>query len=350
VLAFANLLRLGIVAVLATLVGYGVPDLVFYVVVVLCLSVNRFVLAGLSASLPHTVSAEDLVTANALTPTMGAVSALTGALLGTAIRGVTGDVIVLVTAALVYGAAGCLALRIPRLLLGPDFDPDRPAVREAARHVVVGLVEGLRHLGERRAAAYALVTIASNRFWLGLATVCGFLVYRNHFHSPDEADEALADLSVMLGISAVGFVLAAVLTPWVVERISQRTWIIGLLAVSSIVQVFPFALYTQPALWVSGFFLGLATQGIKICVDTIVQTGVDDAYRGRVFSIYDVLFNLAFVGAAAAAAAFVPDDGRSYAVVAAMSLGYAGTAWWYARVSVAPDADRITAADSGKER
>ena len=34
--------------------------------------------------------------------------------------------------------------------------------------------------------------------------------------------------------------------------------------------------------------LGLASQGIKICVDTFVQTGVDDAFRGRVFSLYDV--------------------------------------------------------------
>jgi MFS family permease len=330
VLAFANLARLGIVAALAVLVGYGVPDFVFYVVVVASLSVNRFVLAGLSASLPHTVDREDLVTANALTPTLGAIAALVGGLLGTVLRSVANDVLVLAVAATAYGVAGLLALRMPRLLLGPDFDPDRPAVREAVRNVVVGLVEGVRHLAGHRAAAYALLTIAASRFLLGLTTVCGFLLFRNYFNAGD-ADAALRDISVMIGVSAIGFVLAAVLTPVVVERIPQRSWILWLLGVSTVAQVFPFVLYSEPALWVAGFFLGLAAQGIKICVDTLVQLGVDDAFRGRVFSIYDVLFNLAFVGAAALAAAVVPDDGRSYVVAVATAATYAVIGGVYAR-------------------
>ncbi len=330
VLAFANLGRLGVVLVLAVLVAYGVPDPVFYAVVVLCLSVNRFVLAGLSASLPHTVDADDLVTANALTPTLGAIAALTGALLGTLVRSYTADAVVLVVAAVAYGAAGLLALRIPRQLLGPDFDPARPAVREAVRNVAAGLADGVRHLAERRQAAYALLVVTSSRFWLGLTTVCGFLVFRNHFHAASETDAALRDISVMLGVSALGFVLAAVVTPAVVERVLPQTWVLLLLGTSTVAQVFPFALYEKPALWVSGFFLGLAAQGIKICVDTMVQLGVDDAFRGRVFSIYDVLFNLAFIGAAATAAAVVPDDGISYPVVGVTAVGYLVTALTYA--------------------
>ena len=78
VLAFANLVRSGVVLGLAALVAAGVPDLVFYVVVVGCLSLNRFILAGLSAALPHTVLDEDLVTANALTPTLGSIAAEEG--------------------------------------------------------------------------------------------------------------------------------------------------------------------------------------------------------------------------------------------------------------------------------
>ncbi len=52
-------------------------------------------------------------------------------------------------------------------------------------------------------------------------------------------------------------------------------------------------------------------------VDTLVQTHVDDAFRGRVFALYDVIFNVAFVAAAAAGAVVLPDDGKSYAVLAA---------------------------------
>ncbi len=45
--------------------------------------------------------------------------------------------------------------------------------------------------------------------------------------------------------------------------------------------------------------LGLAAQGTKIAVDTIVQRDTDDEFRGRAFAFYDVLYNAAFVGAAA---------------------------------------------------
>ena len=85
-------------------------------------------------------------------------------------------------------------------------------------------------------------------------------------------------------------------------------------------------------LYVGAFVLGVAAQGSKICVDTIVQTSVDDAYRGRVFSFYDVIFNIAFVAAAAFGAAVAAQRRqlarRSYAVIAA---GYAVTAVAYAR-------------------
>jgi predicted MFS family arabinose efflux permease len=134
-------------------------------------------------------------------------------------------------------------------------------------------------------------------------------------------------------VSGVGFVAAAFHTPLVTERVPQRTWELGLLAAAALTQVLPGALYTRPALLVAAFFLGLASQGIKIVVDTLVQTHVEDAYRGRVFSLYDVIFNVAFVAAAAVGAVVLPVDGKSYAVLGAISLGYALTAAWYARVT-----------------
>ena len=129
VLVLANLVRVAIALVLAGVVAAGLPDPVFYGVVLLCLSVNRFLLAGLSASLPHTVAPDDLLTANALTPTAGTLAFLVGLGTGGLVRVVTGagDVAVLVTAALLYGVAGLLALRIPRDLLGPDPGAGRPA-------------------------------------------------------------------------------------------------------------------------------------------------------------------------------------------------------------------------------
>ena len=49
-----------------------------YAVVLVCVSVNRFLLAALSAGLPHVVAPRSLVTANAVTPTLGTAAALVG--------------------------------------------------------------------------------------------------------------------------------------------------------------------------------------------------------------------------------------------------------------------------------
>ena len=63
----------------------------------------------------------------------------------------------------------------------------------------------------------------------------------------------------------------------------------------------------------------------------MIQSTVDDSFRGRIFSLYDVLFNMAFVGAAAVAALMLPPDGRSAALVITVSLIYAAVAAFMTR-------------------
>ena len=340
VLAWSNFVRVALVAVLAVAVSANLRGPELFGLILACLSVNRFLLAGLSAALPHVVSEADLITANALTPTAGTLGFLVGLAVGTGARAgweavdVDSDVGVLLTAAVLFGVAGALALRIPRDMLGPDLDPRRPAMRDAFAVVARGLVEGLRHLGQRRPAAYGLAAIGAHRFFYGVSTVSLILLYRNYFHHPDEVDAAFNELSVAVLVSGIGFVAAAILTPIVTERITRRAWVLGLLATAAFTQIVPGAFYTEPALLVAAFFLGLASQGIKIVVDTLVQTHVDDVFRGRVFSLYDVIFNVAFVAAAAVGAVVLPNSGKSYVVLGAIAVGYALTAVWYARVSV----------------
>ena len=336
ILAVSNFVRVALVLVLAAGVAADLGGPLLFGLILACLSVNRFLLAGLSAALPHVVDHEDLVMANAVTPTSGTLAAILGLGVASVSRvawdrlGLDSDVAVLVMAALLYAAAGALALRIPRDLLGPDYDPTRPAVREAARHVARGLVEGLRHLADRRTAAYGLATIGAHRFFFGLSTVMLILLYRGYFHDPSEPDAAFSGLAVAVVVSGAGFVTAAFVTPFVTERVSLRLWVLSLLAAAAFTQVVPGALFTEPALLVSSYFLGLASQGIKICVDTLVQDSVDDAFRGRVFSLYDVIFNVAFVAAAAVAAVVLPDDGKSYVVLGVVASGYLLTGVGYA--------------------
>src|SRR5699024_11718877 len=74
-----------------------------------------------------------------------------------------------------------------------------------------------------------------------------------------------------------------------------------------------------------------AEDGIRFRNVTGVQTcALPILFRGRVFSVHDVLFNVTFVLGAAIAATFVPPSGVSVPVLCAMVLVYAtlAAAWW----------------------
>ncbi len=78
VLLRATVVRAGLVAVVAVLILGGVEGTAFYAAGLAVFSVNRFVLAALSAGLPHTTDEPSLVPANALSTTAGGVSTVVG--------------------------------------------------------------------------------------------------------------------------------------------------------------------------------------------------------------------------------------------------------------------------------
>jgi ABC-type iron transport system FetAB permease component len=99
---------------------------------------------------------------------------------------------------------------------------------------------------------------------------------------------------------------------------------------SSAIFVLVLGLPFRPGLVVAlGLLLGFTAQAVKISVDTIVQHYIVDAFRGRVFALYDMLFNIALVVAAVLTAAVLPQDGHSPAAVVVVAVGWAATAVGY---------------------
>jgi hypothetical protein len=68
---------------------------------------------------------------------------------------------------------------------------------------------------------------------------------------------------------------------------------------------------------------------VAICATTILQEEVGDAYRGRVFAFYDMMFNVTFVIGAALSAAFMPVNGHSPVIVGVVAAGFAVAAAGY---------------------
>jgi MFS-type transporter involved in bile tolerance (Atg22 family) len=79
--------------------------------------------------------------------------------------------------------------------------------------------------------------------------------------------------------------------------------------------------------------LGFVAQGVKICVDTLLQQSIEDDYRGRVFSFYDTLFNVTFVSAAVATSVLLPDTGYSPVSIVILGVVYALAGLGYLRVA-----------------
>lgn len=334
VLLVANLVRATMVGATAVLVASGVVGPLLYLVVLACLSVNRFFLSGLSASLPHVVPRDQLVMANAVTPTLGTTAVVLGGATGYGLRSLLGpgdgsDAVVLVLAALAYlGSAGVVSL-LARDLLGPDGERDSTPVRAQVRSVVTGMRAGVRHVRERRPALYALMLVGAHRVGYGLLTIAAVLLCRSYLSDPQDVDAGLSLVALVFGATGVGFGAGAVLTPWAVARVGIGAWVVGCLLGAAALQVVLLVSVGVPALVVTAFLLGLTAQGIKVSVDSIVQTSVDDAYRGRVFSFYDVVFNAAFVLAALIAVVVIPADGYSRGLYAGVAVLYLAAAAAY---------------------
>ncbi|MET9799046.1 MFS transporter [Nocardiopsis alba] len=331
VLFLSSLIKAALATVTALLIAHGEGP-AFFIAALLVLSVNRFLLSGLSAGLPYVVSRDRLMMANAVTPTCGTVASSLGTGVGLAIGMIGGERalgtgMILFVAALGFVGAALVSLTLRYRELGPHLDEEPEEVRAALRNVVVGMTSGVRHVWERVPARVGLLTIGGHRVLFGISTLITLLLYNNTFTGGGVA--GMAGFSVAAGLLALGFFLGAVATPSATSRIGENAWIASLLFAAG-TALLVFGLPFSPALFpVAAFVLGFVSQGVKVTVDTLVQRHVDDAFRGRVFSVYDVLFNATFVLGAALAAALIPPSGTSVPVVAAMVIAFLlmGAAW-----------------------
>lgn len=330
VLVVGNAVRVLITGTMAALMlTQGVTPAI-YVLGLAALSVNRFLLAGLSAGLPRVVQGDLLLTANALTPTLGAGAAFLGGglsfVLGFAMpAGRIQDATALACACVVMGCAALLGLRMSRTLLGP-LHPADGSIRNDLAMVVHGLVDGARYLAARRTPGQALLVMALHRFLYGVVFIAAILMSRNLLAQPGDRTAGLATFAMVIGATGVGGGLAILLTAVLARRMAPQSWIAVMLLVAGVSQLILVPEPELAAVVTAAALLGLAAQGAKIAVDTIVQRDSEDAYRGRAFAFYDVLYNAAFVGAAALAAFLVPDAGWSPGLFVALSLGYMATA------------------------
>ncbi|TWH24715.1 hypothetical protein L618_000100001690 [Rhodococcus rhodochrous J45] len=322
VLVWANLLRGVFIAAAAAVLLLGGPQTPLMLLALAAVGVSRFVLAGVSASLPHVVAQSWLVPVNSVLATVGSGVSAVGAATAVATIGFVGAGDTGSGTAVLLGVSGSLvgavaAAGFAANALGPEGIRPRAVIRT----VLSGLRTGAGAVLEAPGVTIAILGIGAHRIVFGIDTLIMVLVLR-----ADENDSDLlggfSGFGVAVACTAAGMLLAAVLAPILIPRLGRpRTVTVGLIAAATVQFAFVTTVSAGPLL-VAAFLLGLAGQTIKLTGDAAMQIDIDDARRGRVFALQDTVFNIAFLGAIVVAAFVIDPDGRTPELAVAGGVVY----------------------------
>jgi MFS family permease len=311
VLVGANVGRLILIVGIGTILALRAGDMPLLIAALFANGLARFVASGLSASLPHVVPREQVVTMNSVATAAGAAAAFVGAnfmlvprfLVGAGDRGASA---VIFLTAIPVGLALVLSLRFGARVLGPD-DTKRAIHGSVVYAVITGWLHGARTVAQRPTVAATLSGLAAHRMVVGINSLV-MLVLVHHLPASDGGGLGIA--LVFFAASGLGAFLSNLLTPSAVRRWGRYATANGALVVAAIVQI-PGAGLRIPVMVVCGFLLGVAGQMVKLCADSAMQMDVDDALRGHVFAVQDALFWVAFIVSITVTATAIPDDGRA---------------------------------------
>jgi MFS family permease len=324
---FSNLVRSGTLLVVAFLIFNGYTGVEITVVVLIAFGVNRLILAGLSAGIPLMTTPKDLISANALAVTGGSVWVVLGGGIGLGIRQLldassnadSADAIIILVGSLGYLMAALFASLLAKDEIGP-----RPheIVKGSFTQGLIEMREGFQFLRNHADAARGITAIAIHRGGLTALTLAALLLERNTFNDPADSEAGLAGLSLTLTIAAVGFVIGALIAPIGVRKVGRHRWMRLSISAASLSALLLVIDRTPVLLAATAFFTALCGQSLKVTNDALVQSKIDDFYRGRVFAVYDVVVNFAIVSGALFAAWILPLSGDSWLLPLIISIAW----------------------------
>jgi len=325
---FANITRSVTLLIIALLMYNNYTGVEITVFVLIAFGVNRLILAGLSAGIPLMTTPQSLISANAIAVTGGSVWVVLGGGIGLGIRKLLdssasadrADAIIILV-----GACGFLAAALLAGLLKKDEIGPRPheIVRGGFTQGLREMRDGFKFLEVHADAARGIAAVAIHRGGLTAFTLTALLLERNTFNDPADSEAGLAGLSLTLSIAAIGFVIGAISAPYGVRKVGRHRWMRLSISAASISALFLVIDRTPVLLAITAFFTALCGQSVKVTNDALVQSKIDDVFRGRVFAVYDVLVNGAIVSGALIAAWILPISGDTWILPLLISAAWA---------------------------
>lgn len=280
----------------------------FFAGALIVLSVNRFFLATAQAVVPSLVPGEDLLIANSMATVGGTVALLTGVFVGGRVADAYGDGGIVLASGALWLAASLVASRI-RSDLTPEAVPEDPELlRHAVRRVLAEFRDGVRKLAGTPRAVGPIVSITVDQVGQGIILTLSLVVFRERFQ------EGVGSFSNLIGAGGLGVLLGIATVGALEERFPKERIVAGAFLAGGIVLLAVSLYVTAVSVLLASFATGTTFAWKKIPVDTMVQESLPDGYRGRVFAVYDVAYNLSRVVAAAIAIPLFPRLGDAGAV------------------------------------
>jgi hypothetical protein len=313
-LFFANLARSANLLVVAVFVLGGATGVALTAVVLIAFGINRLILAALSAGLPLLIDSKSLITANAIAVTGGSVLVVIGGGIGVGVRALVdgaaladqADSLLILLAAGGYLTAALLSGRLNKYEIGPLAHEKAAA---SFRQGFIDMREGIDFLRKNIDTARGIIATAVHRGGLTALTLTALLLERNTFNDPSRPEDGLQGFGIALTIAGIGVFLGAFLAPYGVARFGRHRWIKFAMYASAMSPLSLAIWQTEIALAVTAFLTAFCGQNIKVTNDALVQSKIDDYYRGRVFAVYDVVVNSAIVSGGLIAALLLPTSG-----------------------------------------
>ena len=326
-LFFSNLARSANLLLVALLIFGGTTGVPLTVVVLVAFGINRLILAALSAGLPLLVETKSLITANAIAVTGGSVLVVIGGGIGVGVRALIdgaaiadhADALLIVLAAAGYFIAALLTSRLKKHEIGPlKHEKESASVMQGFRD----MQEGFRYLRGHLDASRGIIGTAVQRGGLTALTLTALLLERNTFNDPAKPEDGLQGFGIALSIAGLGVFLGAFLAPYGVARFGRHRWIKFAMLASAFSPLILAVSQTEVGLCVTAFLTAFFGQNIKVTNDALVQSKIDDNYRGRVFAVYDVVVNGGIVSGAIIAALLLPPSGESSVLPLVIAITY----------------------------
>ena len=330
-LVISNFSRALDLLLIALLVFTGNTGLELTIFVLIAFGINRLILAATSAGLPLLVDQPNLISANAMAVTGGSVFLVLGGGLGLGLRKLFDslgtadhvDAYLIMAAACGYALASAMALRLKKLEIGPLDHEREPA---SFTQGFIEMREGWNFLKVHSDAMRGIIANGLQRGGLTALTLVGLMLERNTFNDPAKPEAGLSGLALAFSIAGIGIVLGALVAPFGVKRFGRHSWMRKMMYLS-VLGPLPLAIWgTEITLFLAAFLTSLFGQSFKVTNDALVQSKIDDYYRGRVFAVYDVFVNAAIVSGGIIAALLLSDSGKGWQVPTLVSVIYLLTA------------------------